>query len=195
MIENEKDLFELFKKKLIEEYGYDEKDIVFEPRGITLNGQNYVPDIIVYKNGNPFIIIELKQRYIHREFERLYNKLFEYAKFLNASYFAVASLEFIDTFKIENNKFISVDSIPLNNKKDVINNSINFLDDSIVIHLFGQIRDILKGGGKRDDYTVLTEINKLLFIKWISEKEKYKIDIKDEANCNLLLNNANIKYK
>ena len=162
------ELFEKFKIKLIEEYGYDDKDIVLEPRYI-MGRSNYIPDIVVYKNEEPYIVIELKSRYMHKEFESVYSQVFEYAKALNSQYFAVASLEFIDAFKIENEEVISIDNIPTKNNQPInkISKELEYLS---IIHLFGQMRDILKGGGKRDDYSVLNEINKLLFLKYHLEK-------------------------
>lgn len=169
MIIEEKKLFKKFKKKLIEGYKYEPKDIVFEPK-ISVGKSKYIPDIVIYKDSNPYIVIELKTRYIHKVFENTYSKVFEYAKYLNAPYFAVASLEFIDAYKIEDGEVKSIDNIP-SKDNSLLDKSSNKLEDKLVINLFEQIRDILKGGGKRDDYSIIKEVNKLLLLKWFIEKE------------------------
>jgi len=184
MIENERELFEKFKRKLIEDYGYKDNDIKFESEIIDFSIDNkkskYIPDIVVYKNGNPYIFIEIKATFFHKEFESIRGKLNTIHLKSNIPFFVIYSPEIMEVYEIIDGKKVKIENIPhdLNNIKNRIERDY---DEQTLIHLFDEIRDILKGNGKRDDYTIIKEFNKILLISFSSQKQFSADSITDKS--------------
>lgn len=204
----EVELLERFKNKLIEEYGYDEQDIQIEVKLDELIRDNirYIPDIVVYKNHKPYIVIELKANYSYSVFSKAHETVFIASRTIEAPYFALASNDYMEAYKIINNDSVSIADIPTeieNFKTEVKYESIN---ENELQYILSQIKDILWSGGKRDDFTIITEINKVLLAKKFDEKNDNSLfkgyknlsfheysQIKDRLNE--LFKDANNTYK
>ncbi|NOR57143.1 MAG: hypothetical protein GQ474_01300 [Sulfurimonas sp.] len=203
----EKKIIELFKNKLIEEYGYSENDIISEQRIDVLhkNHINYTPDIAVYKKNIPHIIIELKTNYSHKNFSQIFEKVFTTSKVLKAPYFVLATNDYIEAYEIYNDKAVAIPNIPTIQDKYINKFSID-LKHTEVEHILNEIRDILWSGGKRDDYTIINEVNKFLLTKIYDDKNRIGLfdnqknfyihsSNQTQDKLNILFRNANDTYK
>lgn len=173
----EVELIKSFKNKLIEEYGYNEQDIKVEDRigELLIYKISYIPDIVVYKNNKPYIVIELQSKYIHNIFSKVYETVFNVSKIIEAPYFVLASNNYIEAYTIIDDIPISIADIPSEKTNSVVIQKYENINEIELKYILSQIKDILWSGGKRDDFTVITEINKVLLAK------KY-----DESNNDLL---------
>lgn len=202
---NERQLVQEFKQKLITEYGYDEKNIRIDEK-ILIGEKNWRPDIIILNNNKPYIVIEVKNRFINKDFdEKFIKQTFDYALELECEFFAVTTLSITKAFKIENKKPISIPNIP--NKDNEFESQKTISDYNNLVGLFAEMREILWSGGKRDDFTIISQFNKLLLIKYyveclsiestrnkLEEFWEYK-EYVYENKINDLLSLANEKYK
>lgn len=183
MIFSEIEQFTKLKNILINEYKYDEKDIKFE-EAIKIGTKIFRPDIIVYKNHHPFIVIELKTHY-SVQMEHTLQKLFDVASAVSAPYAALIAGDFIDVYKFESGNYIPTSNIP--NKADVsIDKNIKNITREQLEVIFNDIREILWAGGKRDEYTVINEFCKILLTKSFDEIEneqhlQFKIQERENA--------------
>ncbi len=123
-MKEEKELFEKFKKKFIEEYGYDKKNIKIKPRIKRGRSRAVIPDIVVYQEDKPYIVIELKDSLDQKKLQRVKETIYKTARFLKAPYFMIWTSGFTEVYKIEADSYKKIDDIPSLKKKDEPKNLI-----------------------------------------------------------------------
>lgn len=200
----EVELLGKFKNKLFEEYGYEEQDIKIEVKLDKLTRENirYIPDIVVYKDQKPYIIIELKHNYSQRIFEQAFEKVSQATRSVGAKYCAIATLDFIEAYELKNDEFFMISNIP-NSIGDFDPKNRLDIDEINYKYLFNEVKDILWSGGKRDSYTIINEFNKILLVKFFlddmflnntsSYAETFKYGSMPDINNLFLAANANLK--
>ncbi|MAD41043.1 MAG: hypothetical protein CL623_01445 [Arcobacter sp.] len=163
------DIVEEFKNRLVNQYGYNESDIKTDESLKVYSKTIIRPDILVYKDNKPHILIEVKRLYINKEFDDTFiNNISIYAKSIGVNYFAIVTPEVTKAFKIDKNEVISIPDIPSKNHK-IINHIKDYKTEEL-IHVFREMRDIIWSGGKRVDYEIINQFNKLLLLKYYMEE-------------------------
>ncbi len=108
----EQNYVDMFIKKLIYEYGYLEHDIKINTLNYKIGDITFIPDLIVYKNNKPYIVIELKSKYEHNIFVKIFDTIFNTSQILKAPYFVLASNDYIEAYKIIDGIPTSIADIP-----------------------------------------------------------------------------------